>query len=31
MFLLPIHEYWLDMGGISDFEKAQLDYKTLFK
>ena len=27
----PIHEYWLDMGGISDFEKAQLDYKTLFK
>lgn len=26
----PIHEYWLDIGRISEFEKAQLDYKKYF-
>lgn len=27
----PIHEYWLDIGRIEDFEKAQLDFYTIFK
>jgi dTDP-glucose pyrophosphorylase len=26
----PIREYWLDIGKISDFEKAQLDYFGVF-
>ena len=27
----PIHEYWLDVGKMSDFEKAQQDYYTLLQ
>ncbi|MBY0452733.1 MAG: alcohol dehydrogenase, partial [Bdellovibrionaceae bacterium] len=26
----PIREYWLDIGKLSDFEKAQLDYFGVF-
>lgn len=26
----PIHEYWLDIGRLDDYERAQTDYKTLF-
>lgn len=25
----PVHEYWLDMGQIQDFERAQVDIKVL--
>ncbi len=25
----PISEYWLDIGRMTDFERAQLDYSTL--
>lgn len=25
----PVHEYWLDIGRVSDFEKAQVDYPSL--
>ena len=25
----PIHEYWLDIGQMQDFERAQTDIKTL--
>lgn len=27
----PIREYWLDVGGLSDFEKAQKEYKRYFE
>ena len=27
----PIHEYWLDIGKIDDFEKAQIDYDQLWR
>jgi len=26
----PIHEYWLDIGRMSDFEQAQTEYKEIF-
>jgi dTDP-glucose pyrophosphorylase len=26
----PIHEYWLDIGRMSDFEQAQSEYKEVF-
>lgn len=26
IFLFPVHEYWLDVGHIPDFEKAQVDF-----
>ncbi len=26
----PIHEYWLDIGRISDFEKANIEYSKVF-
>lgn len=29
--VFPIHEYWLDIGRVEDFEKAQLDFNTFFK
>lgn len=29
--VFPIHEYWLDIGRIEDFEKAQSDFYTIFK
>jgi len=28
--MFPIHEYWLDIGQMEQFEKAQLDYHNLF-
>lgn len=27
----PIHEYWLDIGHIEDFQKAQLEYEHIYK
>ena len=27
----PIHEYWLDIGRISDFEQAQIEYGEVFE
>ncbi len=27
----PIHEYWLDIGRISDFEQAQVEYGDIFE
>lgn len=27
----PIHEYWLDIGRMDDFEKAHVEYKDIFK
>ena len=27
----PIHEYWLDIGHLQDFEKAQDEYRTIFE
>jgi len=27
----PIHEYWLDIGRMSDFEQAQMEYESVFK
>jgi dTDP-glucose pyrophosphorylase len=29
VLMFPIHEYWLDIGRLNDFEKAQRDYNTL--
>jgi NDP-sugar pyrophosphorylase family protein len=26
----PIHEYWLDIGGHSDYERAHLEYERYF-
>ena len=26
--LFPIHEYWLDIGGMPDYERAQEDVKN---
>ncbi|WP_297121734.1 nucleotidyltransferase family protein [uncultured Enterobacter sp.] len=31
VMMFPVHEYWLDIGRMDDFNKAQLDYKGLFK
>lgn len=28
--VFPIHEYWLDIGRLEDFEKAQMDFHTFF-
>ncbi len=28
--MFPIHEYWLDIGKMPDFEQAQLDYQVSF-
>lgn len=27
--MLPLHEYWLDIGRMEDYERAQVDIKTL--
>ena len=27
----PIHEYWLDIGRLSDYRQAELDYETHFR
>ena len=27
---VPIHEYWLDIGRMSDFEQAQSEYFRIF-
>ena len=27
----PIREYWLDIGRIEEYEKAQIEYKKVFK
>jgi dTDP-glucose pyrophosphorylase/predicted transcriptional regulator len=29
--VFPIHEYWLDIGRVDDFERANGDYKEVFK
>lgn len=29
VFVYPFHEYWLDIGRMDDFERAQCDIKTL--
>lgn len=29
--VFPIHEYWLDIGRLEDFEKAQMDFNVFFK
>lgn len=29
VLMFPFHEYWLDIGRMDDFKKAQLDIKTL--
>lgn len=31
MISFPIHEYWLDIGRISDFEQAQSEFTDVFK
>lgn len=31
VLMFPIHEYWLDIGRMDDFHKAQLDVKGLFQ
>ncbi len=28
--MFPLHEYWLDIGRMNDFEKAQLDFVESF-
>ncbi len=28
--MYPLHEYWLDIGKMQDFEKAQLEYHQIF-
>lgn len=30
VFAFPIHEYWLDVGRVQEFEKAQTDYHRIF-
>ena len=29
--MFPLHEYWLDVGQVEEFEKAQLDSQELFQ
>jgi len=29
VMMFPIHEYWLDIGRIDDFNRAQTDIKLL--
>ncbi|HAD48653.1 MAG TPA: alcohol dehydrogenase, partial [Idiomarina sp.] len=29
VLMFPIHEYWLDIGRMDDFEKAQIDVRGL--
>jgi dTDP-glucose pyrophosphorylase len=29
VMMFPIHEYWLDIGGMEDFKRAQLDIKNM--
>ena len=29
--MFPLHEYWLDIGQIEQFEKAQVDSKDVFQ
>ena len=31
ILMFPIHEYWLDIGRIDDFYKAQSDIQELYK
>ena len=28
--MYPLHEYWLDIGKMQDFERAQLEYHQVF-
>ena len=28
--IFPLHEYWLDIGKMNDFERAQNDYERDF-
>ena len=28
--MYPLHEYWLDIGKMQDFERAQLEYHQIF-
>lgn len=28
VFMFPIHEYWLDIGRVEDFKRAQFDYES---
>ena len=30
MISFPVHEYWLDIGRMSDFEQANVEYSTVF-
>ncbi len=30
-FSFPIREYWLDIGRIEEYEKAQIEYQKVFK
>lgn len=29
VMMFPIHEYWLDIGGVEDFKRAQFDIQTM--
>jgi NDP-sugar pyrophosphorylase family protein len=29
VFMFPIHEYWLDIGRMDDFNRAQVDIQTI--
>ena len=29
--VFPIHEYWLDIGQIDDFERGEKEYSSFFK
>ena len=29
--MFPIHEYWLDIGKMEQFEQAQIDARELFR
>lgn len=29
--MFPVHEYWLDIGRMEDFKRAQVDFGSLFK
>jgi len=29
--IFPIREYWIDIGGIKDFNQANLDFNEVFK
>lgn len=31
VIMFPVHEYWLDIGRMEDFKRAQVDFGTIFK